>query len=250
MDLLSVAQSLWRHKLVTIPVIVLTGLLAFYVVKIKPPVYQATASMLLTNPQNGATASQIAADPRLKTANPYNTFVSYGSLGVVADTVIELVTAPTAQQALTQSGVDPRYQMALSSAFGNPPIINITGVGSSGQEAIRSATLLVEAAQADLHNVQVQLGIDSFYMITAVEIVKPTQAQRSSSGKSRSLVAVLGVGLILLFVAVSVSDAVDKRRKNSSSPASTPMRRYARDDALVSENRYRRTRVGKLSDGP
>jgi capsular polysaccharide biosynthesis protein len=243
MDLLSVAQSLWRHKLVTIPVIVLTALMGLYIVKVKPPVYEATASLLLTNPQSGATASQIAADPRLKTANPYNTFVSYGSLAIIGDTMIELVTAPTAQQALTKSGVDSRYQMELSNAFGNPPIINITGVGSSGQEAIRSATLLVDAAKADLHNVQVQLSIDSFYMITAVEIVKPTQAQRSSSGKPRSLIAVLAIGLILLFVAVSVTDAVDKRRKASSSTASTPIRRYTRDDALVSENRYRRTKV-------
>jgi capsular polysaccharide biosynthesis protein len=243
MDLISVAQSLWRHKLVTIPVIVLTALMAFYVVKIKPPVYQSSASILLANPPTGAAPSQVTTNPRLKNANPYNTFVSYGNLAIVADTVIQLVTAPTGQQALSQSGVDPRYQMELSSAFGNPPIINITGVGSSPQVAIRSASLLAEAVKANLYNLQVKQGVDSFYMITTVEIVKPTQALRSSSGKLRSLIAVLGVGLILLFVAVSVTDAVDKRRKASSSNASTPIRRYTRDDALVSENRYRRTRV-------
>jgi capsular polysaccharide biosynthesis protein len=244
MDLLSVIQSLWRHKFVTIPIVVFTALAALYVVKIKPPVYQASAGILLANPQGSATPSQIAADPRLKKANPYNTFTSYGDLTIVADTVIQLVTAPTAQQALTQSGVDPRYQMVLSTAVGNPPIINITGVGSNPQEAIRSANLLVDATKTDLYNLQIQQGIDNFYTITAVEIEKPTQAQRSSSGKLRSLIAVLGIGLILLFIAVSVTDAVDKRKKaSSSSTVSTPLSRYARDDALVSESRFRRTKV-------
>ena len=244
MDLLSVIQSLWRHKLVTIPVLVLTLLGALYVVKIKPAAYEASASILLANPQGAATPSQIATDPALKKANPYNTFVSYGDLTVVADTVIQLVTAPTAQQALIQSGVGPSYQMALSTAIGNPPIINITGVGPSPQEAIRSAALLVDASKTDLHNLQVKQGIDNFYMITAVEIVDPTQATRSSSGKLRSLIAVLGAGLILLLIAVSVTDAVDKRRKSASSSTDfPPIRRYARDDALVNENRFRRTRV-------
>jgi capsular polysaccharide biosynthesis protein len=243
MDLISVVQSLWRHKLVSIPVIVLTAIAALYVVKLKPPVYQSTASILLANPQGAATPSQISADPHLKNANPYNTFVSYGNLTIVADTVIQLVTAPTAQQALAQSGVDPRYQMALSTAYGTPPIINITGVGSSPQEAIRSANLLVEASDANLYSLQKKQGIDNFYMITGVEIVKPIHAQRSSSGKLRSLIAVLGLGMILLFVAVSVTEAIDKRRKDSSNSAYTPIRRYSRDNERVKENGYARSKL-------
>ncbi len=243
MDLLSIIQSLWRHKLVTIPVVVFTALAALYVVKIKPPVYQASASILLANPQGAATQSQIAADPRLKTINPYNTFASYGDLTVVADTVIQVVTAPSAQPALLQSGVDPRYQIVVSTAWGNPPIINITGIGTSGQAAIRSASVLVTATEADLYAMQKKQGIDNFYMITPVEIVKPAQAQRSSSGKLRSLIAVLGLGMILLFVVVSVTEGVDKRRKDSSDSPSIPIRRFTRDNERVRENGFARSRL-------
>jgi capsular polysaccharide biosynthesis protein len=242
MDLISVIQSLWRHKLVSIPVIVFTAIAALYVVKIKPPTYESSASILLANPQGQATQSQIAADPRLKKANPYNAFVTYGDLTIVADTVIQLVTAPSAQQALTQSGVDPRYQIAASTAFGNPPILNITGVGSTPQAAVRSASLLVDAAKTNLYQLQRKQGIDGFYMITAVEIVTPSQAQRSSSGKLRSLIAVLAVGAILLFVAVSVTDALEKRRKGSSKGATPINNRYERDNADVRENTHARVR--------
>ena len=242
MDLLSVIQSLWRHKLVSIPVVVFTAMAALYVVKIKPPVYESSASILLANPQGQATQSQIAADPRLKKANPYNTFVTYGDLTIVADTVIQLVTAPSAQQALTQSGVDPRYQIAVSTAYGNPPILSISGVGSTPQGAIRSANLLVAAVKADLYQLQKKQGIDKFYMITPVEIVAPNQAQRSSSGKLRSLIAVLGLGAILLFVAVSVTDALEKRRKGSSNDGTPINNGNARDNADVRENTYTRAR--------
>jgi capsular polysaccharide biosynthesis protein len=246
MDLLSIIQSLWRHKFVTIPVVVLTAMLALYVVKIKPPSYQSTASVLLANPQGAATESQIAENPRLKKVNPYNTFTSYGDLTVVADTVIQVITGPAYQQTLTQAGVDPRYQMTVSTAWGNPPIINITGIGATSESANQSAVGLVNATKASLYNLQKSQGIDGFYMITAVVITPPNPGQRSSSGKLRSLIAVLGLGILLLFVAVSVTDAIEKRRKGSSDSASTPISRYARDRSGVGapENGHtRRTRV-------
>lgn len=213
MDLLSIVQSLWRHRFISIPVVVLTALAALYVVKIEPPTYESSASILLANPETGATPSQIAQNPALKKANPYNTFVSYGDLSVVADTLIELITSPSSQPALIQAGVDPRYTIELSTAYGNPPIIDITGVGSSSPAAIQSATALVNESKAELYQLQKTQGINPFYMITAVTLSKPSQASRSSSGKLRSLIGVLAIGTLLLFVAVSTSDAIERRRR-------------------------------------
>lgn len=216
MDLLSIVHSLWRHKLITIPVIVFTAMAALYIVKIKPPVYQASGSVLLANPQGPATPAQIAADPKLKNVNPYNAFAGYGNLQVVADILIEVVTDPADQPALTQSGVDPRYKVELNTDYGNPPIIDITGVGATRQEAIRSANVIAATIKADLTRLQRSQGIGSLYSITAIDLVKPTQAQASSSGKLRSLIAVLALGVILLFVAVSVTEAIDRRKRDPS----------------------------------
>lgn len=221
MDLLSIIQTLWRYKMITIPVLILTMLGAVYVVKIKPPVYQADASILLTNPPGQATPSQIAQNPELKTTSPYNTYVDYGSLDVVANTIMDIVRSAAQQAPLMADGAGSKYQLALSTDYGNPPIIQITGVGASPQAAITSASAVIKGLKSALYQLQVSKGVNPFYMITAVDIVKPTDAGKSSSGNLRSLVGVLAGGIILLFAAISVMDAVERRRRVAGGPRST-----------------------------
>ena len=246
MDLLSIVQALWRHKIFVIPVIVFTAVASFYVVKLKPVTYEASASVLLANPPGAATPTQLSQNPELKKVSPYNTFVSYGDLSVVADSVIELLTSAPAQPGLISQGIDPRYQLTLSTAYGNPPIIDITGVGSTPQVAVQSANLLAAAVKTNLSQLQKSQGIDNFYMISALEIVKPLQAQRSTSGKLRSLIAVIGLGMLLLFVVVSVAEAVALRRRGSSAAAPSQL---PNDDTLVMSREAIRADYGITSRG-
>ena len=229
MDLLSIVQAAWRHKIAAIPVMLLTALGVFYVIAIKAPVYQAPSSVLLVNPPGPPTAAQIAADPKLGNINTNNPYTNLGSLPVVADVVINLLTGDASQQALLAAGADPRYKIGLSPDAGSPPIILITGVGSSPQEAIRTANLVAKAAKTELHHAQARQGVNDLYMIKTIELVRPHHAQLSASGKLRSLIAVLGLGGVLLFVVVSVSDVLDKRRLDKtrlkgSSTADPPVR--------------------------
>jgi capsular polysaccharide biosynthesis protein len=216
MDLISIVHSLWRYKLFTIPVVVLTAIGALYLVKIKPPVYEATSSVLLSNPEAQASDSQIAANPSLRNVSPFNTFANYGDLDVVGNAVIELVTSSSAQPALISSGVDPGYQLALSTDYGNPPIIDITGVAGNPQSAVHSASALTDAVTTTLYQLQKREGVNPFYMVSAIQLVEPGQAYRSSSGKLRSIIAILAIGVLLLFVVISAADALEKRRSNSS----------------------------------
>jgi hypothetical protein len=214
MDLLSVVQALLRNKRFAIPVVVLTILAALYVVKIQPQVYAASASVLLKNPQGPASASQIARDPSLKNVSPYNPFISYGDLDVTANAVLDLVNSPTSQAALSKSNVDPRYTLGLSSDADNPPIIDISGVGGTPQAAIKATNVLTDTVKADLYKIQLQQGINPFYMITAANLVTPNQAY-SASGKSRSLLAIGIVGIIVLFIVISAVDAAAETRKKT-----------------------------------
>jgi capsular polysaccharide biosynthesis protein len=219
MDLFSIIGAVWRHKLAAIPVIVVVALGAFYVVKLKAPVYQASASVLFVNPPAAPTASQLAANPGLAKISPENPYVNFGSLPVVADVVISVVTSAAGQQALVAAGADPRYQVALSPAPDSPPIIEITGVGATAQEAVNTANLVSAATKADLYQMQKQQGVNSLYMIKSIELVRPVQAQLSVSGKLRTLIAVLGLGVVLLFVFISAAEALEKRRMTHSGPA-------------------------------
>ena len=230
MDLFIILGTIWRHKIVTIPVIVLTLLGLFYVLEIKPPTYQSTGSILLVNPPGPPTTQQIAANPslgKISTANPY---VSYGNLNFVADVVINIVDSPSVQQSLVQAGADPRYAVALAVELGNPPIIQVTGVASSGSEAIRTAQLVVGAVEQHLIQIQQNQKVNSRYMITGQEFAKPEIATKSVSGKLRTMITFLALGLVILLVAVSIMEALAKRRRgrgrNSRRSAATDSGNY------------------------
>jgi hypothetical protein len=216
MDLLSIIGKIWQHRLVTIPVILLTFLGAFYVLKVKAPVYQSTSSIMLVNPPAPPTPAQITTNPSLGKVNSNNTFAQFSSLDVAADAVIGIVTAESNQ--LVQAGVDPRYQLTLSTADGDPPIITVTGIASSAQNAIQSADLVTKAAMTSLNQMQVQQNINPKYMIKSIELYAPQNAQQSISGKLRALIAVIAAGAILLFVGISLVESFAIRRRGKSFP--------------------------------
>jgi capsular polysaccharide biosynthesis protein len=236
MDLISIAMTVWRHKLVVLPVIVITMLGAVYILKVKAPEYEVSESILLINPPGPPTAQQIAKDPKLakiSTANPYTYF---GDLDVVADSVISVVTANSAQ--LVRQGADPRYTIELSTDTAFPPIIEITGVGSTPGAAIQTAEIVGTAVDNDLRQMQANAGVNSYYMIKAVELTTPKTATTSISGKLRTLIAVLAIGLLLGFVAISVAEATDRRRKDrrsavAESPQTQPHSRGVAADTMA-----------------
>jgi capsular polysaccharide biosynthesis protein len=223
MDLFSILRVIWRHKLATLPVILLIFAGAFYVFKVKPPVYNSSSSILLVNPPNPPTAEQVAAHPKLGKINSNNPYVNDG-LQTVADVLINVIGSNSSQSALLKQGVDPRYQVALSSDFGNPPVIQVTGVGATAAEAITSANLISQAAVADLYQMQKQQGVNAVYFIKALPVVHADSAQQTISSKLRTLIAILGLGFVLLLVVISIAQAADKRRENSSGSPRSPVR--------------------------
>jgi hypothetical protein len=214
MDLFAMVRTIWRHKIAAAPVILLMGLGLFYVVAIKPPTYDADASVQLLYPPAAPTAQQILQDPKLGKLNSNNPFVSLGDPLFVGDAVVDEITSPSAQQQLLSEGVDKRYQAAMSSDPGNPPIIDITGVGSTEAIALYSAQKVTALAQQDLTAMQSAKGVNSAYMITSEVLIQPTKASAVVTSKLRTLIAVLGAGIILLFVVVSGAEALERKRED------------------------------------
>jgi hypothetical protein len=212
MDLFSIIGTMWRHRLVTIPVIVITLLGAFYVIEIKAPTYQATADILLGVPPGPPTAAQIAANPALGKINTYNPYISYGNLVLVADVVIDIADSATTQQAVVSQGANPKYALDLAPLVDNPPVIEVTDEGGSAAAAIQSTQIVAEAVQKDLYQAQAQANVNPKYMITSSEIVKPLEATTSASSRLRDLLGFLAIGLILLLVAVSIAQANENRK--------------------------------------
>jgi hypothetical protein len=220
MDLISIFRALWRHKIVTIPVLALTFLGAVYIVAVKPPVYQASASFALVYPPGPPTAEQIAADPglgRISTANP---LLEYGDPLAITQIIINVLGTASSQQALAKAGAGSGYQVAPNAS--SSEIVDITGVGSTSQAAIHSAVLVTAAAEQALHQVQVNQGVNPMYMIKTYQLQSPEQAAQKLSGVLRDLVAVLGLGLLLLFIAISIAQSIESMRIGQSNNRKAP----------------------------
>jgi hypothetical protein len=218
-DLLAIARKLWRYKLVTLPIVFLTFCGAVYVVAIKSPVYETTSSYIMINPPPAPTDVEIARDPSLGRIKADNPFARFGDGSVVVDVLASSIANKGQAETLLREGVDPRYKVESGSALGfSSPILKITAQGASPAIAVRSAKLVGGAVIKQLNLMQKAEGIDSRYWIKAQQVETPDDAQLRPSGQLRMLVGVLALGTILLFIAVSVADAVASLRSERLGP--------------------------------
>jgi capsular polysaccharide biosynthesis protein len=212
MDLFAIYGTVWRHRIVAIPIILITLIGMVYVVKIKAPTYQATASVLLANPPGPPTAAQVAANPSLAKINTSNPYLSYGDLVTVSDVVIDVVNSPAVAQSLASQGANTKYTVTNAPLLNDPPIIAITDSGPTPAAAEQSTQLVAQQTIKSLRQMQADKNVNPYYMITGTEVVKPTTATSSSSSKLRTAVAVLAIGLIVLLIAISAAQALENRR--------------------------------------
>jgi uncharacterized protein involved in exopolysaccharide biosynthesis len=208
MNIFSIAGSIWRHKWAAIPVIVLTVIAMAYVSVGKPPSYSAKAYMLLEN-------SPVVAEPAVnKDGGPpvgYNPVASLENLTQVGDVLSQMVSTPAEEAKLTRKGAAPGYLVTPDNSLETPPILDIKGVGSTPRQAIISTTLIASEIQVQLYQLQVTQNVNKPYLITSVEYVKPTTAAKAASSLQPAIV-VLVAGLIVLLVAVSMSQSIQERR--------------------------------------
>jgi capsular polysaccharide biosynthesis protein len=94
------------------------------------------------------------------------------------------------------------------------PNVQITGTGATPQAAIRTANVVGDAVVGELERIQRVQQVDQRYRITTVQVEVPDGAQLQPSGQLRMLVGVLVLGTILLFIVVSVTDALETMRRD------------------------------------
>ncbi|HWF51146.1 MAG TPA: Wzz/FepE/Etk N-terminal domain-containing protein [Solirubrobacteraceae bacterium] len=213
MDLVEIMGKIWRHKLATIPVLILTVAGLAYTTVIKPKVYQAQASYLLIPPPQAPTPQQIAAHPALAKVNTNNPYVRFNDLTVIVSLLAQTETSNTTRNQLVAQGADPNYQIGPNVQFGTDPIIQITGSGPTPAAAIKSATVVGKSTIQMLTTLQAQQGVNSTYMISALPLTAPSGATLQVSSLLRTAVSVLALGVIVLFIVVSTLSGIEERRE-------------------------------------
>jgi hypothetical protein len=194
MDLPLIARKIWRHKLITIAVVLVTLAGAGYVITVKQSLYEASSTYSMISPPAASTAEQVARHPELakvKADNPYTQFADHS---VVIDVLKRTMSTESARGMLARAGADPRYTLKSATEFGaSVPLIQVKALASTPEGAMRSAELVGHAVVGELDRMQKANGVDHAYRITAVQVEVPDGARRKASGPLRILVGVLGL---------------------------------------------------------
>ena len=217
MSLLLIVTKIWKYKLVTFPIVacILAG--AFYVVAVTAPTYESAATYILVNPPPLPTDAEIAANPALGRIHDDNPYARFSDQSVLVQILSSRLNSDETRLSLAKQGADPNYTAAPSAEFGfSAPILQITGTGTSAAGAVTTTTVVGRALTDELDKMQRIRGVDKTYRIKVEAVVAARDAKLKPSGKARSLVAVLVLGTILLFMAMSILDALSVLRARSA----------------------------------
>jgi hypothetical protein len=229
MDVLAIVRALKRHWRLTVPIAVLVAFVGGYVAFFTPASYEATASYVLFTPPAPPTPEEIAANPALGLVHADNAYARMDP-AVVVDLVAKRVNNDATRSRLLAAGADGGYEVNAGGVFGvSSPTVDITGTGDSAARAITTAKLVGAEFERNLHELQVAQGTDENYMVKAVDIDPPTSATQKVSSRLRAVVAVLGLGALLLFVAVSIGEAFENMKKERTARRSKFVLPYTLD---------------------
>jgi hypothetical protein len=234
MDLLAILRSLRRHAWVTVSVagLVVAGLV--YVTFFVAPTYEATSSYVLFSPPGAPTPDDIARDPLLALVHSDN---PYGRMepAVVVDLVAQRVNQGQVRRQLIALGADDRYDVTNGGLYGVAgPTAEIKGVGDSPRAALRTTKLVGAAYVRELQALQAVQGTDDAYMVKAVQVDAADHATEKTSSRLRALLGVTALGLVVLFVAISVAEAIDSAKREQAARRSQFMvpRGFERNGAM------------------
>ncbi|MCB0981286.1 MAG: hypothetical protein H6513_15885 [Acidimicrobiaceae bacterium] len=228
MSIASLLRLLWRQRRVVIPAAVVALLACVGVLIVQPPVYRASAAVVLLNPP--ALPEVTPENPTIppEYQNPYSRF---GDLSVIVDILVKVLDSEPVQQQLKAQGLDGTFEIAANRDFYRGPIIDVAGEGPSGSAAITNTNLVIAELERQLTTLQTSQGTDPSYWIRVETIVTPDKATTVFSGTLRALILVGGLGVVLTVGAGLVADSRfvrDRRAAREVSP--DPETDYDYDD--------------------
>jgi len=199
MDLVASGRTLRRRWILTSFLLLLTVAAALAAwVKIPGP-YQAESMTVLYPSQQ---ASKLNGD------NPLMSFG--GSLNVAGDIVLREVSAPSYAAQLAAHGYTSSFTIA-DDPNTTGPILDVTVTGSNQSQVEQTLTGVTAAVKNQL--AAIQQNYKPANRITSQVVSTQPTAKLLVSKKARTIVIVLGLGLILTFVIPQVVDAeIAKRR--------------------------------------
>ncbi|MFZ4517978.1 MAG: hypothetical protein ACOYOP_06300 [Microthrixaceae bacterium] len=212
MDLGQLLLALRRNWKVLLPVAAVTLLVLGWALFIRPASYEGTSVLVLIGApsppvdENG----RAVVTPFGRTDNPYS---RVGNSGVVVGVVARSLSSdPNSAAMVAAKEADGSY--AIDPGIGEPTAV-ITAVAPSAEAAGLLADKVADAFSKQLEQLQKNQGVDPNYFIATL----PSQQQEAPRAKLNSSIrlalGIVVVGVLVAFVAVSISEAITRRRANA-----------------------------------
>ncbi|WOH16884.1 chain-length determining protein [Paenarthrobacter sp. GOM3] len=208
MDPVAVIRTLWHHKLIVLPVLLVTALAALYVYTLAPRSYEAKATYAIVNPKI-PTAAELEKNPELNTLNSDNPYLRSADSSLIAQVVGTRLSDDATGDALLRDGLSTDFTVQ------RPPasfLIEISAVSSSKEKAVATVKALGTRLESDLLAIQTVNGANERYLYTSLMIAAPDNATEQFSSRLRSLIVVLVAGVVLTFGAVSIARGLESSR--------------------------------------
>lgn len=219
MDPLTVLRTVWHHKLVVIPVMLITLLAAAYVFQFGPRNYESTLSYALVNPKL-PTEKEIDTHPELGALNSDNPFLRSSDPALITEVLIARLNSKEMGKILEDSGLSSDYSVARG-LNGNGFVVTIAGTGDSESLAYDTTKALGKVFEENLRAVQKVNGAEDRFLFTAFVVNPSDKATEQFSSRLRSVIMVLLGGAVLMFGAVSLARSLEtmRSRRVSAVPA-------------------------------
>lgn len=240
MDPVSVLKTVWRHKWVAIPIVLVTILAAGYVYFLAPRTYEAAVSYALT-PPSLPTQEERDRNPDLAKTNMDNPYLRSDN-SLLVQVVIAKMTDPGYVEGLRAQGLVTDFTIAPV-ASGSSGLISAIATSQSAEKSIEEATLLGKEFTRTLKEVQQVNGADVNYLYEPILVRGPGPAVEQYSSRLRSVIMVGVAGGLLLLTGVSIAQSINPqgkgRRKFSTrrSPSSSGQPSDESDTSEAGEQR-------------
>ena len=191
------------HTVILVVMVFLSCVAAGVVAKMVPASYSTSAQLLLVGPTTGGDG---------RPTNPFLNFTP--ALNITSDVLVLSSLRPKTVEQVVADGGARGYQVADSTvSAAAEPVIKVTGIAPTPQQAVHTANLVLKSIEADLASKQSNETIQDNLLLKLVPLSEPTKPARQWKKAIELGTAALVIGLVVSFVTVVL---LDRRRRRGS----------------------------------
>jgi hypothetical protein len=233
---IEVLRTLWQHRLVSIPILLLTLASALYIFQFAPRSYETSSTYAMINPDI-PTQLDIAKNPKLEKLNSKNPYLRSSDPSLIVQVLLTRLNDSSMADRLKEQGLSSDYTVSRGVGGINGFLVDITSVADTPENSFATNRALGSMLEKDLREAQKVNGADDSYLFSSILVAPPDKATEQFSSRLRSLIAVFLTGVVLMFGAVSIarSVAVSRSRLKAHEDATDdgPKRRVRKRAARI-----------------